>query len=426
MKTVKIGLLGFGVVGQGIYQTLKMNSATIVAKTGVALEIEKILVRDEEKALKNGADKALLTRDISDIIENPEIDIVVEVMGGVEPASAWLLAAMGNGKHVVTANKAAVAANYEVLVSASRKHQVMLRYEAAVAGGIPILDALQAPLNSNDIESVSGIVNGTTNFILTQMAESGLEYSEALKLAQERGFAEADPTADVAGIDAANKLIILTAIAFGQVLRLDEIPTTGISELSAEDIRLSAELGYKIKLLASVEKKAGKLQASVQPTLVADKSLFAAVGNEYNALFVTGNAVDDLFFYGKGAGAMPTASAVTGDIIEIANALSKNAAYDSYVNAIPEGQLEFVGEGVNAYLVRLEVDDEAGSLSQVTQVLAKFDISVKSVLQKERGQMAEIIFLLHEVAREKLDAALSEMPELGAARKVEKVMRVLE
>ncbi len=256
MKKIKIGLLGCGTVGSATYEILQMNADKIAQKTGVIIEVAQVFVRSMEKNYP--VPKRLLTTNFQNMLDNPELEIIVELMGGIEPASTYMLQALKAKKHVVTANKAAVAAHYADLIQMSAENQVMLRFEASVAGGIPVLDALQAPLNSNEIEEVLGIVNGTTNYILTQMIESGKSYETALKLAQEKGFAEADPRADVEGIDSANKLSILLALAFDEIVPVETIPTSGISQLKSVDIKQAGDLGYKIKLLVRGKKDGGK------------------------------------------------------------------------------------------------------------------------------------------------------------------------
>ena len=423
MKTIKIALLGAGTVGTATYKLLQMNAQKISIKTGVLLEISKILVRNMGKTYD--VPDELLTSNFEEILNDPDIQIIVELMGGIEPASSYILQAMSKGKHVITANKAAVAENYEKFIAASSQLRVMFRFEAAVAGGIPVLDALQAPLNSNDIEEVTGIINGTTNFILSQMTEHGLTYSEALEIAQAKGFAEADPTADVDGTDIANKLSILIALAFGEIVRVEQIRATGISGLSFEDIRIAQSFGYKIKLLATAKKTETQLQATVQPTLVPFNHMLAGVSNEFNALFIHGNAVGDLLFYGKGAGGLPTASAVIGDTIEIANAIDKKAAFDSYINKIPDIHLNYVGEGINSYYLRLTGANAPGVLGSITTTLGKKHISIQSVTQQENGETAQMYFIVHQTSREQLDSALEYILEKGYAISVDSVLRVL-
>lgn len=318
MKTVKVGLLGLGNIGTGTYKTLEMNKEQIEAAAECNIEITKILERDvdRERDITVSADQ--FTQDPDSIFTDPEIDIVIELLGGIEPASTFMLSAMNHGKHVVTANKAAVAANFDKLQQAARDNNVEFRFEASVGGGIPILNAITTVLRSNQFEEILGILNGTTNYILTQMTEYGLQYDDVLKTAQEKGFAEADPTADVEGIDVANKLSILMALAFHKYVAPEDIPTTGITKITRKDITSATVNGCKIKLIASAKLVDGKLEYSVKPTEIPNSHPLASINNEFNAVFVKGNAVDELMFYGKGAGPLPTGSAVMGDVLEIA------------------------------------------------------------------------------------------------------------
>lgn len=317
MKTAKIGLLGFGNVGGGAYHILTKNKKIIEERTGVSPEVVKILQRSRNKKRFAEADPSILTEDPDEIIKNPEIDIVAEMIGGIEPATSFMIQAMKEGKHVVSANKAAIAANYRELTETARENNVEFLFEASVAGGIPVLTALTNPLQANNFVEIMGILNGTTNYILTKMTEEGLSYSEVLKDAQQKGFAEADPTADVEGIDAANKLSILMALAFGTHVPPASIPTTGITGVSPEDIAEAAGSGKKIKLIGKASLRDGKLEYSVSPVLLDKAHPLAGVSNEFNAVYVTGDMVGELMFYGKGAGPLPTGSAVCGDIISI-------------------------------------------------------------------------------------------------------------
>lgn len=324
MNTVKVGLLGFGNVGTGTYQILQMNKEHIKETSGVDIEITKILVNDVNKKRTVETPAGVLTSNADDILTNPDIDIVVEVLGGIEPATSYMLKALNNGKHVVTANKAAVAANFAELNETANKNHLMLKLEACVAGGIPILHPLTTVLMANQFEEILGILNGTTNYILTQMTEFGLDYADVLKKAQELGFAEADPTADVEGIDAANKLSILMALAFNKYVHPDDIPTEGISKITKEDIKKAAANGCKIKLIASAVKNGDDIEFSVKPMELKNDHPLATVSNEFNAVFVKGNAVDELMFYGKGAGPLPTGSAVMGDVLTVAKFVAKH------------------------------------------------------------------------------------------------------
>ena len=333
---LKIGLMGFGNIGVGSYQVLEMNRKQILAETGLDFEIVKILEKNADRPRPVQVPREIFTQDPDDIFCDPEIDIVIELLGGIHPAADLMLSAMNHGKHVVTANKAAVAAAYDELRKAAEDNHVLFRYEASVAGGIPILSALTESLQANEWTEVLGILNGTTNYILTQMTDFNLEYADVLKTAQEKGFAEADPTADVEGIDAANKLSILISLIFGHRVPPEEIPMEGITRITKGDIAEATESGNKIKLIATARKTAdGGLEYSVKPTLIPFDHPLAGVSNEFNAVFVQGNAVGELMFYGKGAGPLPTGSAVMGDVISIGKLIAKNAAYD---NKVPGGR----------------------------------------------------------------------------------------
>lgn len=317
MKTAKIGLLGFGNVGGGTYKILTDNKELIEKRIGVSPEVVKILQRNKNKKRFVDADEKLLTEDPDEILNNDEIDIVVEMLGGIEPATSFMLQAMENGKHVISANKAAIAANYNKLVETAKKNNVEFLFEASVAGGIPVLTAITNALAANNYVEVMGILNGTTNYILTKMTEEGLPYDEVLKDAQAKGFAEADPTADVEGIDAANKLSILMALCFDKYVAPTDIPTTGITKISAEDIKAADEAGKKIKLIGKASIENGEVTYSVQPVELDKTHPLAGVSNEFNAVYITGDMVGELMFYGRGAGPLPTGSAVCGDILSI-------------------------------------------------------------------------------------------------------------
>ncbi len=330
-KLIRIGLMGLGNIGTGTYTTLEMNRDIIKETTGIDFEITKILEKDVDRERGIVVDRDKFTQNPDDLILDPSIDVVIELLGGIQFATDLMLAAMNNGKHVVTANKAAVAANYDVLRETAEKNNVMFRYEASVGGGIPILTALTTALSANSFIEVMGILNGTTNYILSQMTDFGLEYDDVLKVAQEKGFAEADPTSDVEGYDVANKLSILISLLFGVRVPPSAIPTEGITKITKDDIKRAAKSGNKIKLVAIAKKENGNLTYSVRPTLIPLSHPLAGVNNEFNAIFVKGNAVDELMFYGKGAGALPTGSAVMGDVIEIGTAIAKGTAYDIVV-----------------------------------------------------------------------------------------------
>lgn len=323
MKTINIGLLGLGNIGTGTYKTLEMNRDEIEKNTGLDLHITKILEKDLERERDITITTDQFTQNPEDIFNDSNIQIVIELLGGIEPATTFMLEAMKHGKSVVTANKAAVANSYDKLLQTAKENNVMFRYEASVGGGIPILNALTTVLRANRYEEVLGILNGTTNYIMTQMTENGSGYDDVLKDAQAKGFAEADPTADIEGIDCANKLSILMALTFGNYVHPDEIPTTGISQITKEDIDKATAKGCKIKLIAQAKRDGDTISYSVKPMELPVSHPLATVNDEFNAIFVRGNAVDDVMFYGKGAGPLPTGSAVMGDVIQIAETIGK-------------------------------------------------------------------------------------------------------
>lgn len=318
MKALKIGILGLGTVGGGTYTILTENKDLIAKRTGCNVEVVRILDRFKKPSVP----EELYTEDPDDVLASSEIDLVVETLGGIEPATSFMLQAMEHGKHVVTANKAAVAASYQKLHEAAEKNGVKFLYEASVGGGIPVLTSIQNELQGNRFLEVMGIVNGTTNYILTKMTEEGADYADVLKDAQAKGFAEADPTADVEGIDVANKLSILIALAFDQYIAPTDIPTTGISAITSQDIAAAAAEGCKLKLIAHASlKDDGSVEATVAPEKIPVSHPLAGVSNEFNAVYITGDMVGELMFYGKGAGALPTGSAIVGDIISVAKSL---------------------------------------------------------------------------------------------------------
>jgi len=317
LKQIKLGLLGLGNIGTGTYKALDMNKRHIEATTGLSISFSHIFEKDTERDRGIPIDKSLFTQDFADITDDSDTDIVIELIGGIDFATSLMLEAMKAGKHVVTANKAALAANFELLTKTASDNGVYLKYEASVGGGIPLIGAITESLCANEFSEVLGILNGTTNYILTKMTEDGIAYDVALAQAQEKGFAEPNPTADVEGIDAANKLSILISLVFGQRVHPNNIPTTGITNVSLDDIKAAEADGCVLKLIASAYRTQDGLSYFVQPTMLNKKHPLAGVSNEFNALFLKGNAVDDLMMYGKGAGPLPTASAVLGDVIDI-------------------------------------------------------------------------------------------------------------
>ncbi len=427
MKTLKIGLLGLGNVGTGTYEILAMNAAKISALTGCEIVISKVLVSNINKKRSLNLPADLLTENAADILSDPEIDIVVELIGGIHPAFDYMLTALQNKKHVVTANKAVIATLGDELMSAAAASNVLLKYEASVAGGIPILNALSTALAGNEFDEIVGIINGTTNYILTQMTDFGLNYDDVLKDAQAKGFAEADPSSDVEGEDVAYKLSILIQTAFGLKIPPLSIPREGITKVSKDDIAYASQFGYKIKLLATAKKNGSTLECHVQPALIPVSHPLASVSNEFNALFIKGNAVDDLMFYGKGAGSMPTGSAIVGDIIDIARKLDCLPCCLTPQISAPT-KLIFAGEGKSMYYINFLVADVPGVLGKVSTIFGDHGISIESVMQRSKGKSegedVPVIYILHESSRQQLDPALAEISSYPFIKEVRSILRV--
>lgn len=427
MKTIKIGLLGMGNIGTGTYQALEMNHNKIIEASGISFEITRILEKDVFRKRGFEVPVSKFTQNPDDIFLDPEIQIVIELLGGVQFATDMMMRALEHGKHVVTANKAALAANGTLLRKTAIENKVMLRYEASVGGGIPIIHALTQALLANEFEEILGIVNGTTNYILTQMSEYGLDYDSVLKTAQAKGFAEADPTADVEGHDVANKLSILMSLVFGVTVPPSKIPTEGITRISKDDIDFASQFGYKIKLLATARKAGDELEGHVQPALVPVEHPLASVSNEFNAIFVRGNAVDDLMFYGKGAGPLPTASAVLGDVIEIGKDIVRGSAFDNRMITDLSHKLKFIGEGLNMYYVRLITDDVPGVLGKVSTALGDHGISIQTVMQRPKttdSTAVPVIYIMHAVTRSRLNEALDEIAKFPFIHSIDSIIRV--
>ncbi|MGE5552613.1 MAG: homoserine dehydrogenase [Betaproteobacteria bacterium] len=425
-KPVGLGLLGFGTVGTGVVRVFEANRDRIEHETGAPLELRRILVRDLAKSRPVEVSPALLTDDYDRFLDDDGIDIVVEVMGGQEPAGTYLLRAIAAGKHIVTANKELLARQGRNLIRAAEEQGVQFRFEAAVAGGIPIIGALKESLAANRISQLMGIVNGTTNYILTAMAEGAKDFRTALAEAQALGYAEADPSSDVDGWDAAYKLAILASIAFGSRISPDDVLVEGIRRLEPADLIYAAELGYRIKLLAIGQDLHGRISVRVHPTMIPLRHPLAAVNGVYNAIFVRGNAVGDLMFYGRGAGDLPTASAVLGDVVSVARHLGSSGPericscfYDHLV--VPAGELR------TRYYLRMEVIDRPGVLARIAGAFGTHDVSLESVIQKGHGSdPVTLVFVTHTVREADLQAALTEIEGLSVVHSVKNVIRVEE
>jgi len=430
LKQLKVGLLGIGTVGGGTYTVLTRNAAEITRRTGVAINVVQVADKniDHAKVLTGG--EVDVTNDAFAVVNNPNVDVVVELIGGYTLSKDLVLKAIANGKHVVTANKALLALHGNEIFSAAQKAGVIVAFEAAVAGGIPIIKALREGLGANKIEWVAGIINGTTNFILTEMREKGLTYQDVIGEAQRLGYAEADPTFDVEGIDAAHKLTILSAIAFGIPMKFEQAYTEGITKLAQADIQYAEELGYRIKLLGITKRTDKGVELRVHPTLIPEKRLVANVNGAMNAVVVKGDAVGPTLYYGAGAGAEPTASAVVADLMDVARLA--NASVEQRVpylafqpNSVIDLPILPISEVESAYYLRLRASDKPGVLAGVTKILADRNISIDALLQKEPDDNeteADIVILTHVTIEKNMDAAIASIEALPAT--VGKITRI--
>jgi homoserine dehydrogenase len=422
MKPLQVGLLGMGTVGRGTWDVLRRNQEEIVRRAGRPIRITRIATRTLERARNavDGADGVHVTADLREVVTHPDIDIVVELIGGIEPARSMVLAAIGNGKHVVTANKALLAMHGNEIFAAAQKAGVMVAFEAAVAGGIPIIKALREGLTANRIEWIAGIINGTSNFILSEMRAKGSSFADVLKEAQTRGYAEADPTFDVEGNDAAHKLTIMSAIAFGVPMQLDKAYTEGITKLTREDIQYAEELGYRIKLLGITRRAKDGIELRVHPTLVPTKRLIANVEGAMNAVLVKGDAVGPTLYYGPGAGAEPTASAVIADLVDVTRMHTADPEHRVPHLAFQPDHLSDIpflpmGDVHTSYYMRMRVLDRPGVLADITRILADRDISIDAMIQKEPSEgedRTDIILLTHKSVERQVVAAIEKIEAL--------------
>ena len=424
-KIVQIGLLGFGTVGSGVVRVLTDNSQLIAQRAGTAITINKILVRDlkKKRALSTAAE---LTTEPAAVIGDPEIDIVVELLGGEEPARTLMLEALNRGKHVVTANKDVMAKYGRELFEAAEKNNVNLLFEASVGGGIPIIRPLKRCLAANRISEVMGIVNGTTNYMLDKMTAEGMDFATVLAEAQAKGYAEADPTADVGGLDAARKIAILASIAFGTRVRLDDVSAEGITKIEPEDIDYGRELGYVIKLLAIAQETEKGVNARVHPAFIPTTHPLAAVRDAFNAIFIHGDAVGDTMFYGRGAGSLPTASAVCADIMEAARDIVHNSSNRILCTCFEEKRISPISETESPYYIRLLAEDKPGVMAAIAGAVGAQQVSLNSVIQKRRvGTRAEIVLITYKVKDEDLQLAVQTLSGLSVVNKVSTVIRVV-
>ncbi len=421
MKQLNVGILGLGTVGGGTYTVLKRNVSEITRRTGVAIKVVQVADRNlaNAKALATDAD---VTDDAFAVVNNPAVDVVVELIGGYTLSRELVLKAIANKKHVVTANKALIALHGNEIFAAAKANNVIVAFEAAVAGGIPIIKALREGLGANRVEWVAGIINGTTNFILTEMREKGLNFADVLGEAQRLGYAEADPTFDVEGIDAAHKLTIMSAIAFGMPMKFEQAYTEGITKLEQVDIKYAEELGYRVKLLGITKRSDSGVELRVHPTLIPEKRLVANVNGAMNAVVVKGDAVGPTLYYGAGAGAEPTASAVVADLMDVARLIDATSAQRvPYLAFQPEQVQDLailpIDEVQSAYYLRLRASDKPGVLADVTKILGDRSISIDAMLQKEPDENeteADIVILTHITVEKNMNAAIAAIESLEA------------
>lgn len=422
---LRLGLLGVGNVGQGVFDVLVRNGGEIERRAGQPIRVVAASRRNVSAAKALADAGVRISADPMEVVNDPEVDVIVELIGGTTLAKSLVLRAIANGKHVVTANKALLAEHGTEIFATAHQAGVIVAFEAAVAGGIPIIKALREGLTANHIEWVAGIINGTTNFILTEMRDKGLDFDTVLKQAQALGYAEADPTFDIEGVDAAHKLALMSAIAFGVPVQFDKAYVQGIAGLASEDIRYAEQLGYRIKLLGITKRVAQGIELRVHPTLIPAKRLLANVEGAMNAVVVQGDAVGTTLYYGKGAGGEPTASAVIADVVDVARAISNTAAQRVPVLAFQPGAMSdasilAVQDIVSSYYLRLRVSDKAGVLADLTSLLALQGISIDAMLQREAQDVGgastaqtDLIILTHEIREGALDAALLDIQALS-------------
>ncbi|WP_252236101.1 homoserine dehydrogenase [Clostridium sp. ZS1] len=428
MKKVRIALLGLGNVGRGVCMILNSNKEEIMKRSGYEVEIAKILVRDTSKARGVEVSEELITTDFDEILKDDSIKIVLEIMGGIDPAKEYMIKCMNAGKHIVTANKMLIATHGDELFENADSNGVMFKYEASVAGGIPIINGIDESLTANKIKELYGIINGTTNYILTKMECDGFGFDEALKEAQEKGYAEADPTSDIDGYDAQYKLAILSSLAFGTKIDVDNVYREGITNINPIDMEYAKEFKMVIKLLAIVKEVNGKLELRVHPTMIPKKHPLANVYESFNAVFVKGNAVGDLMFYGRGAGDLPTGSAVVSDVISMLRSNVDLENYNSVVkNNLWDREISDIKDVESKFYIRATVLDESGVLGEITAILGKHDVSLRSVIQKgeENGKgQVTIVLVTHKTSQAQIYSSCNEISNLSSVNKIDNIIRI--
>ena len=427
METIRIGLMGLGTVGSGVVRILNDHQEDLSRQTGSRIEIRKVLVQDKEKPRDIALPAELLTQNAEDIVSASDIDVVVEVMGGVVQTKTLLEKALRSGKHIVTANKDLMALHGAELLAIAQEHGCDIFYESSVAGGIPIIRALSESFSSDRITRMFGIVNGTTNFILTKMSQEGASYDDVLKEAQALGYAEADPTSDVEGLDAARKMAILATLGFRMNVALGDVSAKGISSVTKEDILYGKRLGYELKLLGVAERDGDSVSVSVQPAMVRTSHPLAAVNGVYNAVYVYGEAVGETMFYGPGAGSMPTATSVVADLVAVVKNMRLKVNGQGLSKAYKEKKLQSDDRIFGKFFLLLHVEDKAGVLAQITQVFAKHEVSLESVLQQpnQENPNAEIIIITHDTNLSGMNRVIEELGSMDVVNKIKSVYRVV-
>jgi len=424
-EEINVALLGLGTVGCGVYKILTRHKEDFKEKIGATINLKRILEIDMNRVDELGVDHNIVTSDYAVIVDDPEIDIIVEVIGGADPAKRFILDALDRGKHIVTANKELMASQGEEILGKADDKNLDVYFEASVGGGIPIVRPLKQCLAGNKISKVMGIVNGTTNFILSQMSEAGCSFDEALEEAQRRGYAERDPSADIEGHDAAAKIAILASIAFNSRVSSSQVYTEGISNIKPQDIAYARELGCVVKLIAMAKEDNGQLEVRVHPTLIPRTHPLASVDAVYNAIFVVGDAVGEVMFFGEGAGSMPAASAIVGDIIDIVRNIRYSSNGRIGCTCFKNKKIKPIDEINSSFYILMSVFDRPGVLAQIAQVFGDNSVSLASVIQKgPRGKKAELMFMTHLVKERNLHTALESIRSLALVNEIANVMRV--
>lgn len=424
---INIGLIGFGTIGAGVVEIFNKNQDILSKKCGKPVNLRKVADLDITTDRGVKIDESILTADVNDVLENDDIDIVIELVGGYEPAKTFVLKAMKNGKHVVSANKALIAKHWEELINAADENNVRFSFEASVGGGIPVLQPLNECLSANRFEAIYGIMNGTANYILTKMSEEGLKFEDVLKEAQDKGYAEADPTFDIEGHDTAQKLIVLTKLGFGEYIPQEKFHVEGITKITPEDIEFAKnELNYVIKLLGIAKQTNDGLEIRVHPTFIKNDHLLASVNDVFNAIYLIGDFVGPVMLYGQGAGRMATASAVVGDCLDIIFNETKRISYGPVESQVKS--MKNIDDIISKYYISLTAVDEPGVLQTITGTLNKNDISIESITQKTNidSESVPIIIVTHETEEKNIQQAIQKINELKEVEEESKLIRILE